>query len=122
MLHRHGLWTNPASLVARRDDAHTDDLDWLAAVVDHTHHIGITLDDIQSLLVNRHGLAAYCPVCRRWADLNLGNLAMQGHGRRRLRGFKPRYRTCGGPGQVNVRPPLPSWAGLAQRAEFSAPA
>ena len=78
---------------------------------DLTARTGITLDTLAHLLEANHGLSAWCPECRRWADLDLARLVREGHGERLLKGFKPRCRACGGPGQVQVRPPTPSWGG-----------
>ncbi len=36
---------------------------------------GITLDTLAALLDANHGLAAWCPSCHRWADLDLARLA-----------------------------------------------
>ena len=58
-------------------------------------HVSVTLDKLAKLLKADHGLAAYCPSCRRWADLDLARLVSEGHGRQRLHGFKPRCRACG---------------------------
>jgi len=57
------------------------------------------------------GLGTYCPACGRWDGFDLAQLVAQGHGARRLAGFKPRCSECGGPGQVQVRPPVPAWPG-----------
>lgn len=35
----------------------------------------------------------------------------EGYGARRLAGFRPRCRACGALGQIQVRPPTPSWGG-----------
>lgn len=70
---------------------------------------GVTLDTVAALLDCNHGLAAYCPACRRWADLDLARLVAQGRGRRRLQGFRPCCRKCGQPGQIQIRPPKPTW-------------
>lgn len=74
---------------------------------------GITLDSLAHLLEANHGLVAYCPTCRRWADLDLARLVREGHGERRLVGFKPRCRACGELGKIQVRPPQPTWGGAS---------
>jgi len=62
-----------------------------------------TLSDL-----SRHGyqLACFCPRCRRWADLDLPQLSSSGFAERRLTEFRPRCRTCGTPGEKQVRPPV----------------
>jgi hypothetical protein len=54
-----------------------------AAMTDHELQIaalttiartGIALDTLAALLDARHGLSAWCPWCRRWADLDLARL------------------------------------------------
>lgn len=71
----------------------------------------VTLDHLAALLEANHGLSAYCPACRRWAELDLQRLVADGYGARRLQGFRPRCTRCGGLGKVQVRPPTPSWGG-----------
>ena len=74
-----------------------------------------TLSDLSS-----HGyqLACFCPRCRRWADLDLPKLTLAGFAERRLTEFRPRCRTCGTPGEKQVRPPA-RWQGPASRATFA---
>jgi hypothetical protein len=74
---------------------------------------GITLDTLAKLLECNHGLSAWCPACQRNAELDLERLVREGHGARRLQGFKPRCRACGGPGRITVRPPTPTWGGAS---------
>jgi hypothetical protein len=68
----------------------------------------------------RHGyqLACFCPRCRRWADLDLPQLAMNGFADRQVTEFRPRCRTCGTPGEKQLRPPSRS-PGAAGRATFA---
>ena len=94
-----------------RDDARMDDHEFQAAALITVTRKGITLDTLAALLQADHSLSAWCPSCRRWADLDLARLVREGHGKRRLPGFKPRCRACGGPGEIQVRPPMPSWPG-----------
>ena len=90
-----------------------DDRELRAAALITVARTGITLDTLAALLQNDHGLSAYCPSCRRWADLDLARLVREGHGRQRLQGFKPRCRACGGPGQIQLRPPVLQWGGAS---------
>ena len=88
-----------------------DSYELKAAALITVARTGITLDTLAALLQNDHGLSAYCPSCRRWAELDLDRLVREGRGRRRLQGFKPRCRKCGGPGQTKMWM-LPGAAGL----------
>ena len=65
------------------------------------------VDTLAALLGCDHGLSAWYPACRRWADLDLGRLVAEGHGSRRLVTLKPRCGGCGKLGQIQVRPPRP---------------
>jgi hypothetical protein len=69
------------------------------------------LDTIARLLRHRHGLAAYCPQCRRWEDLKLGPLIVRGHGDKPLVNLKLRCRDCRAFGELQVRPPVPHFEG-----------
>ncbi len=91
--------------------AYMDDHQLRTAALIAVARTGITLDTLAALLDASHGLSAWCPSCRRWADLDLAQLVVQGHGGRRPAGFRPRCRECGGPGQVQARPPVPAWPG-----------
>jgi hypothetical protein len=62
-------------------------------------------------LPHRHGLSAFCVNCRRWADLDLRWLVDCCYGEMRLATFRPRCRVCGERGELQVRPPVPSWGG-----------
>lgn len=84
-----------------------------------------TLDTVARLLRHRHGLAAYCPRCRRWEDLKLGPLIVRGHGERPLSSLRLRCRDCRTVGELQVRPPLPgfegaTWMGSARAVGQSA--
>lgn len=74
-----------------------------------------TLSDL-----SRHGyqIACYCPRCRRWAELDLPRLARQGFAERLVTEFRPRCRTCGTPGEKQLRPPR-RWEGPRARATFA---
>ena len=96
-----------------RDDGDMTDAELIDAALITVARTGITLDTLAALLLNDHGLSAYCPGCRRWAELDLARLVREGHGRQRLQGFKPRCRACGRQGQVQLRPPTPTWGGAS---------
>lgn len=68
----------------------------------------------------RHGyqLACYCPRCRRWAELDLPHLERQGFAERLVTEFRPRCRTCGTPGEKQLRPPG-RWQRPGARATFA---
>lgn len=57
----------------------------------------------------RHGyrLAAWCPICRRWADIDLEWLELIGHGDRPLSRLTHHCIDCGARGELQVRPPAP---------------
>ena len=67
----------------------------------------IVLRTFRDHLVHRHGLACWCPGCRRWATCNLGELVMRGLGDREPARCRPRCRICGEEGQWQVRAPVP---------------
>ena len=60
----------------------------------------------------------FCPRCRRWAELDLPHLSLQGFAERRLTEFRPRCRHCGTPGEKQLRPPR-RWHGPPARATFA---
>jgi hypothetical protein len=53
-------------------------------------------------------LAAYCSRCGRWTTLDLGRMISAGHDERRLP-IVVKCHICGEPGQLQVRPPMPTW-------------
>jgi hypothetical protein len=59
------------------------------------------------LLEHEHTLAAYCPRCDRWAEIDLAAMVEAGLGDRRLP-IGVRCSACGSPGQLQVRPPVPT--------------
>ena len=67
----------------------------------------IDLGTLAGLLEHEHELAAFCPRCDRWRVLPLAELVAAGHGSRRLP-VPVRCQTCGSPGQLQVRPPVPT--------------
>jgi hypothetical protein len=67
----------------------------------------IDLGTLAGLLEHRHELAAYCPRCDRWQTLPLAELIAAGHGSRRLP-VPVTCSACGSPGQLQVRPPMPT--------------
>jgi hypothetical protein len=71
--------------------------------------MGITLATLADLLENEHGLSVYCTRCQRWAELDLHQLVRQGYGSRKLLTFRPRCRACDTRGEIQVRPPVPTW-------------
>ncbi len=81
-------------------------------------HNPIRLATLSDLSVHGYQLACYCPRCRRWAQLDLPRLAGRGFADRRLVEFTPRCRTCGTPGEKQVRPPK-RWQGPRARATFA---
>jgi len=68
----------------------------------------IDLSTLAGLHSHAHELHAYCSTCDRWSVLDLERMVRDGHGERRVP-FKARCRFCGGRGQVQVRPPMPTW-------------
>jgi hypothetical protein len=68
---------------------------------------GITLAMLANLFQHGHRLAVYCHAFRRWHDFDLHRLAAQGYGPRRLADRTVRCRACGGPGLIQLRPPVP---------------
>jgi hypothetical protein len=74
--------------------------------------MAIDLDTVAALRTHAHRLAAYCPRCRRWADVDLADLERAGLGARRIAGLKLRCGSCGGAGERQVRPPAPAFTGV----------
>jgi hypothetical protein len=68
----------------------------------------IDLGTLAGLLEHDHELRAYCAQCDRWAVVPLALLVAQGKGALRLP-ITVRCRDCGEPGQLQVRPPMPTW-------------
>jgi hypothetical protein len=68
----------------------------------------IDLGTLTGLHAHDHELAAYCARCGRWATLDLGRMIDAGHGERRLP-IVVKCHICGEPGQLQVRPPMPTW-------------
>jgi len=73
----------------------------------------IRIATLAECLRSRHGVAAYCARCRRWAQLDLAALVATGYGDRLLAECRPRCRTCQARGQVQLRAPVPGWQGPA---------
>jgi hypothetical protein len=71
----------------------------------------IVLDTLAACLRHGHGLRAHCPRCRRWAELDLAVLVERGEGARRVLGLRVRCRVCDMAGDLQLRPPMPDWAG-----------
>jgi len=67
----------------------------------------IDLGTLTGLNENHHQLDAYCPRCDKWRVLPLAELVAQGHGLRRLP-IAVRCQECGSPGQLHLRPPVPT--------------
>jgi len=67
----------------------------------------IDLGTLAGLLEHEHQLAAYCPRCDRWAEIDLAAMVARGQGARRLP-IRVRCRHCGEVGQLQVRPPVPT--------------
>jgi hypothetical protein len=67
----------------------------------------IDVGTLVGLLEHHHRLDAYCPRCDRWHVLPLAEIVSAGHGSRRLT-IAVRCQDCGSPGQLQVRPPVPT--------------
>ena len=76
-------------------------------------HLPIRIGTLVECLRHQHCVAAYCPRCRRWTDLNLVRLVMRGYGDRPLAFCRARCRVCDGPGILQLRAPQPGWDGPA---------
>lgn len=72
----------------------------------------IHLDTFADFIRHKHGLAAFCTECRRWASCDLAMLVRNGLGNRRITECRPRCRKCGQRGDWQVRPPVPTLAGF----------
>ena len=69
----------------------------------------IDLGSIAGLHEYAHQVAAYCQRCDAWRVLPLGEWVNQGKGSLRLP-LRVRCRNCGEVGQLQVRPPMPTWS------------
>jgi RNase P subunit RPR2 len=67
----------------------------------------IDLGTLAGLLEHRNELAAYCPRCDRWPQLNRSATVDAGLGDHWLP-IKVRCKSCGEPGRLQVRPPVPT--------------
>ena len=70
-------------------------------------HQEIDLGTIAGLHAHEHTLAAYCRICERWAVIDLAALIAKGKGGLRVP-WRARCSYCGEPGQLQVRPPMPT--------------
>ena len=70
----------------------------------------IDIGTVAGLLEHQRELAANCPRCNRWAELDLAPMVAAGHGDRRLP-IKVRCSVCGEVGRLQVRPPVPIRSG-----------
>ncbi len=68
----------------------------------------IDLGTLAGLHSHAHELHAYCATCDRWSVLDLEHMVRDGYGERRLP-IRVRCQVCGDPGQLQVRPPMPTW-------------
>lgn len=68
----------------------------------------IELSTFAGLLEHGHGLAAWCPECRRWASCDLAMLVRNGLGGRDITRCRPTCRLCGSRGEWQVRAPVPA--------------
>jgi len=68
----------------------------------------IDLGSIAGLHAHDHQLYCYCVRCDRWLVLDLAAMIHAGQGERRLP-IRVRCQDCGEPGQLQVRPPTPTW-------------
>jgi phage FluMu protein Com len=69
------------------------------------HH---DLSTLAGLHEHQQELNAHCPRCDAWRVLPLGEWVRQGKGSLRLP-LRVRCRDCGEVGQLQVRPPMPTW-------------
>lgn len=70
--------------------------------------VGITIDTARAYRRYSGRAGVYCPRC---ADLRLGALVMRAPDDRALRDLSLRFSDCGGAGELQVRPPVPSYGG-----------
>jgi hypothetical protein len=68
----------------------------------------IDLGSVAGLHARDHQLHCYCVRCDRWVVLDLAAMVRAGQGERRLP-LTVRCRDCGDHGQLQVRPPMPTW-------------
>jgi hypothetical protein len=81
----------------------------------------VVIETIADCLRHRHGLAAFCTLCRRWADLDLQRLVERGRGRTRIATLRPVCRRCDERGELQLRPPIPTWGGYHEWHGAAAP-
>ena len=70
----------------------------------------IVLDSLAALARHGHGVLAYCDACGHQVMLDL-QAVVERHGDRPIPGFKVRCSACGEPGRIQIRPPMPEFAG-----------
>jgi hypothetical protein len=75
--------------------------------------LAISIRTLGECLRHGHRLAAFCPVCQRWTQLDLARLVKRGFGARPLTSCRVRCRVCGGAGRLQLRAPVPGWDGPA---------
>lgn len=78
----------------------------------------IDLSTLSGLLEHDHSLGAYFPKGSRWSVLPLANLVRHGKGSLRLP-IRVRCRDGGSVGQLQVRPPMPTWSNAIGWIELS---
>src|SRR5688572_28509481 len=66
----------------------------------------IELKSFADFLAHGHGLACWCPGCRRWAKCDLPKLVRNGLGDREPSRCLPRCRLCGSRGRWQVQGPM----------------
>jgi hypothetical protein len=81
----------------------------------------IRIGTLAECLRSDHGVAAFCVRCRRWANLDLQRLVALGYGDRVLARCRPRCQVCRGPGQIQLRAPVPGWQGPASHGAAKLP-
>jgi len=76
-------------------------------------HTSISIGTLAECLEHRHTVAAYCPACARWCELDLPVLVALGFGDRLLSRCRPRCSVCKALGRIQLRAPVPAWDGPA---------
>lgn len=80
----------------------------------------IILRTFSDYLEHGHGLACWCPGCRRFASCDLAELVRNGLGNRDPATCRPRCRVCGATGEWRVQGPVPLGPDLGGRQAIQA--
>ena len=70
----------------------------------------IVLDRLSAFAAAGYSIAGHCYRCERWTAFDLPAV-IERHGDREITRFRPRCSVCGERGSIQVRPPMPSFAG-----------